>query len=220
MTQRTLEVTDALHAYMLATSGRQSSLLKELAELTSKDEKARMQIAPEQGQFMGLLVRLMDARNIIEVGTFTGYSSICMAQNMRRPAKMICCDLDENWTNTAKAFWERAGVDDICQLKLAPALHTLQQLIKQGEEGQFDLAFIDADKEHYDEYYEACLALIRKGGVILIDNTLWGGRVIDENQQDVDTQAIRNLNKKLQSDPRIELSHLPIADGLTICLKN
>lgn len=219
MTQKTLDMTDALHQYLLDTSGRQTPLLKQLAQETSKDPMARMQIAPEQGQFMGLLVKLMNAKNIIEVGTFTGYSSICMAQNMTRPARIVCCDVDEHWTNTAQAYWKAAGVDDICQLKLAPASDTLNQLIEQGEKGAFDLAFIDADKENYDDYYEACLKLIKSGGLILIDNTLWSGRVIDESVQDEDTQAIRALNRKLQSDARIELSHLPIADGLTLCLK-
>jgi len=219
MTQKTLKMSDALYEYLLKTSGRQSSLLKELAELAAQDEMARFQIAPEQGQFMGLLVKLMNAKNIIEVGTFTGYSSICMAQNMTRPARIICCDIDENWTNTAKAFWEKAGVEDICQLHLAPAMDTLHHLIKQGEQDTFDLAFLDADKANYNEYYETLLTLVRSGGLILIDNTLWSGRVIDDAHQDADTQAIRALNKKLQTDSRIELSHLPIADGLTLCLK-
>lgn len=220
MTKRTLDMSAPLYDYLLQTSGRQSPLLRELAELTAKDPLARMQIAPEQGQFMGLLVKLLGARNIIEVGTYTGYSSICMAENMIRPARMVCCDLDENWTKTAQAYWKKAGVDDICQLHLAPAINTLNTLLKQGEQRSFDLAFIDADKENYDAYYEACLSLIRPGGLILIDNTLWGGSVIDLNKNDEDTRAIRALNIKLQSDKRIELSHLPIADGLTLCLKH
>lgn len=220
MTKRTLEMTDGLYDYLLQTSGRESDLLKELAAITAQDSMARMQIASEQGQFMGLLVKLMGARNIIEVGTFTGYSSICMAQNMIRPARMVCCDMDEHWTNTAQQFWKKAGVEDICQLHLAPALDTLHKLLKLGEARTFDMAFIDVDKENYDHYYEACLRLIRPGGLILIDNTLWGGSVVDLNKQDVDTQAIRALNKKLQADQRISLSHLPIADGLTLCLKH
>lgn len=219
MTKRTLEMTDGLYEYLLNTSSRESTLLKELAAVTAQDPMARMQIASEQGQFMGLLVKLIGARNIIEVGTFTGYSSICMAQNMTRPARMVCCDLDVNWTKIAQQYWKKAGVDDICELHLAPAIDTLSQLIKTGKQRTFDLAFIDADKENYDAYYEACLKLIRPGGLILIDNTLWSGRVIDRQHADVDTQAIRALNKKLQSDQRIELSQLPIADGLTLCLK-
>lgn len=219
MTKRTLEMNDGLYDYLLSTSSRESVLLKELAAVTAQDPMARMQIASEQGQFMGLLVKLIGARNIIEVGTFTGYSSICMAQNMIRPARMVCCDLDVSWTNIAQQYWKKAGVDDICELHLAPAIDTLSQLIKTGKQRTFDLAFIDADKENYDAYYEACLKLIRPGGLILIDNTLWSGRVIDRQHNDVDTQAIRALNKKLQRDQRIELSQLPIADGLTLCLK-
>lgn len=219
MTKQTLNVDDQLYQYLMNTSSRQSDLLKALADETASDPLARMQISPEQGQFMGLLVKLMGARNIIEVGTFTGYSSICMAQNMIRPARLICCDVDENWTAVAKRYWQQAGVDDICDLRLAPALETLQGLIRAGEQRRFDLAFIDADKENYDAYYEACLRLIRPGGLILIDNTLWGGRVADVHVQDVDTQAIRQLNLKLKSDQRIELSQLPIADGLTLCVK-
>jgi predicted O-methyltransferase YrrM len=220
MTKRTLEMSDGLYDYLLQTSGRESALLAELAAVTAQDPMARMQIAPEQGQFMALLVKLMGARNIIEVGTFTGYSSLCMAQNMIRPARMVCCDMDGNWTNIAKQYWQKAGVDDICQLHLAPALETLQQLIEQGEVRTFDMAFIDADKENYDHYYETCLKLIRPGGLILIDNTLWSGNVIELEKQDVDTKAIRALNKKLQADKRITLSQLPIADGLTLCLKH
>lgn len=219
MTTQTLEMNDALYNYLLNTSSRQSDLLKELADITAKDPMARMQIAPEQGQFMGLLVKLVNAKNIIEVGTFTGYSSICMAQNMSRPGRIVCCDIDENWTNTAKAYWQKAGVEDICQLYLAPALDTLNDLLNNDEQGQFDLAFLDADKANYDDYYETLLKLTRRGGLILIDNTLWSGRVIDESQQDADTQAIRALNLKLRDDERIDLSHLPIADGLTLCLK-
>jgi len=219
MTKQTLNVDDQLYQYLMNTSSRQSDLLKALADETASDPLARMQISPEQGQFMGLLVKLMGARNIIEVGTFTGYSSICMAQNMIRPARLICCDVDENWTAVAKRYWQQAGVDDICDLRLAPALETLNGLISEGQQRRFDLAFIDADKENYDAYYEACLRLIRPGGLILIDNTLWGGRVADVHVQDVDTQAIRQLNLKLKSDQRIELSQLPIADGLTLCVK-
>ncbi|GAA6135751.1 O-methyltransferase [Oceaniserpentilla sp. 4NH20-0058] len=219
MTTQTLAMNDALYDYLLSTSGRQSELLKELADLTAKDPMAIMQIAPEQGQFMGLLVKLLNAKNIIEVGTFTGYSSICMAQNMTRPARIVCCDIDVNWTNTAKKYWQKAGVDDICQLHLAPALDTLNGLINDGEQEQFDLVFLDADKANYDKYYETLLKLTRPGGLMLIDNTLWSGRVIDDSHQDADTQAIRALNLKLKNDERIELSHLPIADGLTLCLK-
>lgn len=219
MSNQTLSMTPDLYQYLLDTSLREPELLKQLREETAKDEMARMQIAPEQGQFMSLLVKLMNARKIIEVGTFTGYSSIIMAMNMQRPAQMVCCDMDEKWTNMAKDYWQKAGVDDICDLRLAPANDTLDELLKSGEQGSYDLAFIDADKANYDDYFEKCLRLLRPGGLILVDNTLWGGSVIDHQKNDEDTMAIRAFNKKRQQDNRIQLSHLPIADGLTLCVK-
>ncbi len=220
MTNRTIQMNDSLYQYLLSTSSRESPLLKKLRLETAKDPMARMQIGPEQGQFMGLLTKLIGARNIIEVGTFTGYSSICMAQNIIQPGSLICCDISQEWTSIAKEYWKLAGVDHICELRLAPALETLNDLLKQGKARSFDIVFIDADKENYDEYYESCLKLIRPGGLILIDNTLWSGSVIDLSITDVDTKSIRALNIKLQGDKRIELSHLPIGDGLTLCLKH
>ena len=178
---------------------------------------ARMQIAPEQGQFMGLLVTLMGARNIVEVGTFTGYSSICMAQNIVRPGRVVCCDVSKEWTDMAQRYWRLAGVDDVCELHLQPALDTLHMLKTSRQ--VFDMAFIDADKANYDQYFEACMSIVRKGGLILIDNTLWGGRVADPKVRDEDTVAIRKLNEKLKQDSRVQISQLPLADGLTLCLR-
>lgn len=219
MSNTTLTMNNQLYEYLLATSSTESDLLKTLRDETALDEMSRMQISPEQGQFMGLIVKLMGARKIIEVGTFTGYSSICMATNMTRPAQVICCDVSEKWTHIAQRYWQQAGVNDICQLKLAPAIDTLKSLLAKGESRSFDLAFIDADKENYDEYFELCLKLIRSGGLMMIDNTLWSGRVAQTVFQDVDTRAIRALNIKLANDSRIQMSHLPIADGLTLCFK-
>ncbi len=219
MSNRTIEMNDSLYQYLIKTSSRESKLLKDLRQQTAQDPMARMQIGPEQGQFMGLLTKLIGARNIIEVGVFTGYSSICMAQNIIRPGSVICCDVSKQWTDVAQKYWALANVADVCELRLAPALDTLNELLRQGRARSFDMAFIDADKENYDGYYEKCLRLLRPGGLILLDNTLWGGSVCDLSKQDVDTQAIRALNIKLQSDRRIDLSHLPIGDGLTLCLK-
>ncbi len=219
MSNRTIEMNDTLYQYLINTSLRESKLLKDLRQQTAKNPMARMQIGPEQGQFMGLLSKLIGARNIIEVGVFTGYSSICMAQNIIRPGSVICCDVSKQWTDVAQKYWALANVTDVCELRLAPALDTLNELLKQGRARSFDMAFIDADKENYDGYYEKCLRLLRPGGLILLDNTLWGGSVCDLSKQDIDTQAIRALNIKLQSDQRIDLSHLPIGDGLTLCLK-
>jgi len=219
MSNQTLNLTTGLYQYLLDTSSRESDLLSQLRLETAKDPMARMQIAPEQGQFMGLLTQLIGARNIIEVGTFTGYSAICMAQNIIKPGKIVCCDISKEWTDVAQKYWKLAGVSDVCDLRIAPAMQTLNSLLKSGQARSFDLAFIDADKENYDHYYEACLRLVRPGGLILIDNTLWSGRVCDASINDIDTQAIRALNLKLKSDQRITLSHLPISDGLTLCLK-
>ncbi len=208
-----------LYPYLFEHSVRDNPLLKQLREETAQDAMARMQIAPEQGQFMALLVELMQAENIIEVGTFTGYSSLCMALAMGPQGRMICCDINTRWTDTAQRYWHMAGVSERIELRIAPALETLQALIDSGQQEQFDLMFIDADKENYDRYYEAGLQLIRPGGLILIDNVLWGGRVIDPLANDAETQAIRALNKKLHQDERISLSLLPLADGLTLALK-
>lgn len=219
MTNSTLNLTPDLYDYLLSHSGREHPLLKELREITAKDEMARMQIAPEQGQFMQLLVKLTSAINILEVGTFTGYSSLAMAMAMPKEGKIICCDLDKKWTGIAQQYWKKAGVEEKTHLILAPAEDTLSQLLKSGKARTFDLIFLDADKENYDSYFELSFRLLRSGGLLLIDNTLWSGRVINPEEQDPATKAIRALNLKLQKDERIELSHLPIADGLTLCLK-
>ena len=209
----------AIYPYLLETSLREDKLLQQLREETAKDPMARMQIAPEQGQFMALLVKLISAKRIIEVGTFTGYSALCLAKAMGAQGKLICCDINSDWTTMAQRYWQQAGVQRQIDLRIAPASETLQQLIQQGQSGQFDMAFIDADKENYDRYYEQCLQLIRPEGLILLDNVLWSGRVAEPTFQDADTVAIRQLNQKLKQDERVDISPLPMADGITIARK-
>ena len=168
---------------------------------------------------MALLMQLINARSIIEVGTFTGYSSLAMASVLPDDGKIICCDISETWTAVAERYWRKAGVTEKIDLRLAPAAETLQTLLEEPGEASFDAAFIDADKENYDLYFELCLKLIRPGGLIMIDNTLWSGRVIDDTVQDIDTQAIRRLNAKLKIDERVDISLVPISDGLTLARK-
>lgn len=219
MTNRTLSLDDRLYDYLIAHSLRETPLMRELREETARDEMARMQIAPEQGQFMALLVELLGAHQIVEIGTFTGYSALCMAQALPADGRMVCCDLSEEWTAIGRSYWQRAGVEQRIDLRIGPALETLDELIHDGESGRFDMAFIDADKTHYQDYYERCLILLRRGGLILFDNTLWGGSVADLNDRDDDTIALRALNEKLHHDERITLSLLPVGDGLTLAVK-
>ena len=209
----------AIHHYVFENSVRDDELLQALREETAQDEMARMQIAPEQGQFMALLVNLIGARRIIEVGTFTGYSSLCMARALPEDGEMVCCDLDPTWTDIAQRYWQKGKVDHKIKLVLAPALDTLKNLLDEERHNQFDLAFIDADKENYEHYFECCLELIRPGGLILLDNMLWSGRVADPAVNDPDTKALRALNARLKEDDRIDLSLLTLADGLTLARK-
>lgn len=219
MSNRTLSMTDHLYDYLLNTSLRENEVQKKLREHTAGMENSQMQIAPEQGQFMGFLVRLMGARRALEVGVYTGYSSLAVALAMPEQGRLVACDINREWADVARRFWQQAGIDQKIDLHLAPADETLRGLLEQGQQSSFDFAFIDADKENYDVYYELCLQLLRPGGLLVIDNTLWGGDVANEQVQDADTRAIRALNKKLQTDTRIDMSHLPIADGLTLVRK-
>lgn len=219
MSNRTIPVDDRLHDYLVAHSVRESDVKRRLRETTAALERRRMQIAPEQGQFMALLVELTGARRIIEVGTFTGYSALCMAEAMPSDGRLICCDVSEEWTGIARRFWQEAGVAGRIDLRLAPALETLDTLLAEGDAGLFDMAFIDADKGNYARYFERCLELLRPGGLILIDNTLWHGAVADPQAEDADTQAIRALNDGLLRDERVTISLVPIGDGLTLARK-
>jgi predicted O-methyltransferase YrrM len=219
MSNRTIPIDERLHGYLLEHSLRESDVKRRLREVTASLECSGMQIAPEQGQFMALLVELIGARRIVEIGTFTGYSALCMAEAMPTDGALICCDLSEEWTGIARGFWREAGVEERIDLRLAPALETLDALLAQGREGQFDMAFIDADKANYTQYFDRCLTLVRPGGLILFDNTLWGGRVADPQDRDEDTRAIRALNDRLLGDQRVTLSLVPIGDGLTLARK-
>jgi caffeoyl-CoA O-methyltransferase len=219
MSNQTIGLTDALHQYLLNTSLREPEVLLALREETAKLPTANMQIAPEQGQFMAMLVHLCGARNIIEVGVYTGYSSLAMALALPENGRLLACDVSEEYTNIAQRYWSEAGVSSKIDLHLAPAIETLQTLRDDGAAGRFDIAFIDADKANYDEYYEHCLALLRQGGLIIVDNVLWGGSVIDPDKQDEDTCAIRAFNQKLLNDQRVDISLVPIGDGLTLARK-
>ena len=219
MSNRTTPIDERLYKYLLEHSVRESDLKRRLREVTASLEMSRMQIAPEQGQFMALLVELIGARRIIEVGTFTGYSALCMAEAMPDDGTLICCDVSDEWTGIARGFWREAGVEEHIDLRLAPALETLDTLLAQGKVGQFDLAFIDADKGNYAHYFEHCLTLLRPGGLILIDNTLWDGRVADPEDKEEDTLTIRAFNDQLLEDRRVTISLVPIGDGLTLARK-
>lgn len=219
MSDKTLSLTPALHAYLVENSVREPDILRRLREETAGDHMSGMQISPEQGQFMQLLVKLMSARNYLEVGVFTGYSSLAVALALPADGRIVACDVSEDWTAIARRYWREARVLDRVDLRIAPALSTLDQLVASGKTGFFDLAFIDADKANYERYFERALELVRRGGLIAIDNTLWGGSVIDAGKQDEDTQAIRKLNAKLAGDARVHLSMLPLGDGLTLAVK-
>lgn len=218
MSTRTLNLDDALYRYLLDHSLREHPALAELRDLNRNHPRSSMQIAPEQGQFMALLVRLIGARRTIEIGVFTGYSALATALALPPDGCLIGCDISREFTDIARGFWEKAGVAHKIDLRIAPALETLDELIAQGESEAFDFAFIDADKTGYDAYYERCLALVRPGGLIAVDNVLWDGAVA-RPAQDADTAALQAFNRKLHADERIDLSLLPIADGLTLARK-
>ena len=219
MTNRSLNLDDALYQYLLDVSLRESPLLKRLREETARLPTARWQIAPEQGQFMALLVQISGARKIREIGTFTGYSALCMAQAMPADGRLICCDLPGEYNAIAERYWHEAGVAERIDLRLAPALETLSALERGGQSESFDLIFIDADKANYRVYLEHALVLVRQGGLILFDNVLWSGRVLEQSPESADTRAIQALNRGLLRDSRIDLSLLPLGDGLTLCRK-
>jgi caffeoyl-CoA O-methyltransferase len=214
-----LELSGELWDYIRRMSVREPDVLRRLREETAPLPMARMQISPEQGQFMGLLMRLLGARTTIEAGVFTGYSSTAVALALPDDGKIIACDVSEEWTSIARRYWREAGVAHKIDLRLRPALETLDELLAGKRAGAFDFAFIDADKSNYLNYYERCLQLIRPGGLIAIDNVLWHGDVIDPAKQDQDTQAIRAFNERVSRDDRVWISLLPVSDGLTLAVK-
>ncbi|ACK67402.1 Caffeoyl-CoA O-methyltransferase [Rippkaea orientalis PCC 8801] len=219
MSRQTLGLEPKLYEYLQGVCVREPEILKELRQETAKHPMSMMQIAPEQGQFMALLVELMGAQKTLDIGVFTGYSALVVALALPEDGQVIACDVDENYTAIARHYWQKAGVSHKIRLHLAPALETLDQLIAQGQSNTFDFAFIDADKSNYNHYYERALQLVRIGGLIAIDNVLWGGKVADEDIQDNRTQQIRALNDKIYQDSRVSISLVPIADGLTLALK-
>ena len=219
MSRKSLDVTPQLHEYILAHSLREHPALAALREETAKVKHSGMQIGPEQGQFMALLVQLLGARNTIEVGVYTGYSSLAVALALPGDGRVVACDVSEEWTAIGRRYWEKAGVAHKIDLRLGAAARTLDQLLREGGAGRYDFAFIDADKPNYAKYYEQCLQLVRSGGLIAIDNTLWSGTVADPDKHDADTDAIRALNDALHRDARVALSLLPIGDGLTLALR-
>jgi predicted O-methyltransferase YrrM len=219
MTGTTVGLSEALQRYLLEATLQEPDVLRRLREETQRMPQSNLQIAPEQGQLLFLLVTLIGARRAIEIGVFTGYSSICAALALPEHGELVACDVSEPWTDIARAYWREAGVEHKVDLRLAPAGQTLAALSAAGRDGSFDFVFIDAEKSRYDAYYEASLALVRRGGLIAFDNTLWGGAVADPGADDADTEALRRLNLKLRDDRRVVQSLVPIGDGLTLAVK-
>jgi len=216
MSKGSIGLSDELNAYLERVGVREPDVLRSVREETAQMPEARMQIAVEEGAFLAMLVRLIGARRILEVGTFTGYSSTAMALAMAPDGRIVCCDISREFTDVARRTWSAAGVDGRIELRLGPALGTLDDLLQEGASASFDLAFIDADKANYAGYYERALRLVRPGGLIAIDNVLWSGRVADVAVTDDDTEAIRALNAAIAVDERVDVAMVPIADGVTL----
>lgn len=218
---RVNKITPELAEYIASIGVREHPVLTRCREETaaSQGDRARMQISPEQGAFLGLLARIMSVDRAIEVGVFTGYSSLSVALALPDDGRLIACDVSEDFTRVARGYWEEADVADRIDLRLAPAVETLDSLLEEGAAGTFDLAFIDADKGGYDGYYERCLELVRPNGVVAIDNTLWDGRVVDPSDTTADTEAIRALSLKIRDDERVDFALTTIGDGVTLCVK-
>lgn len=216
MANRTIGISDDLAAYVRNVGIREPDVLTRLRDETAALPNAQMQVAPEEGAFLAMLVELTGARSYLEIGTFTGYSSTAVALAMPDDGRLVCCDVSEEYTAVARRAWADAGVDGKITLEIAPAVDTLDRLIGEGQDASYDMAFIDADKSSYDAYYERCLRLVRPGGLIAVDNVLWGGRVVDDQADDEDTLAIRALNDKIAADERVSMVLLPVADGITL----
>jgi predicted O-methyltransferase YrrM len=219
VTDRRLQITDEIHRYLVDHSVREPDVLARLRDATASLPQAQMQIGPEQGQLMALLAKLVGAKRCIEVGVFTGYSSLAVALALPEDGRILACDVSEKWTAIARRFWREAGVEHKIELKLQPAVRTLEELLAAGDTGCYDFAFVDADKPAYDTYYELLLKLLRPGGLMALDNTLWSGAVADPNEREPNAVALRALNEKLHRDERIDLSLLPVGDGLTLARK-
>ena len=219
MSARTINMTDQLYDYLLSVNRPLNDLFTRLRVETAALPMGMMQISPEQGHFMDLLTRLSGAKKVLEVGVFTGYSALTVASALPEDGKLIACDVSGEWTSIGRRYWKEAGVEHKIDLRIAPAVETLDKLIAEGHAGTFDFAFIDADKPNYDNYYERMLVLLKQNGLIAIDNVLWGGAVADETKQDESTVALRKLNAKICADERVTLSMIPVGDGLTLALK-
>ncbi|MEX0629424.1 MAG: class I SAM-dependent methyltransferase [Chloroflexota bacterium] len=219
MSNATLGLPDELHAYLLDVGVREPDLLRQLRAETAAMPEHDMQIAPEQGALMALLVELTGARRCLEVGTFTGYSSLSVALALPADGRLVCCDLSREWTDVARRYWAQAGVADKIELRLGPALDTLHAMVAEGLAGTFDFAFLDADKDNYPAYADRILTLLRRGGLMAIDNVFWGGEVAQPEVDNVSVRGIRELNRMLASNERVSLSMVPIADGLTLARK-
>ena len=216
MANTTIGLSDDLASYVREVGTREPEVLARLRQETAEIPEHGMQIAPEEGAFLAMLAQLTGAHRCIEIGTFTGYSSTVVALALPADGRIVCCDVSAEWTSLARKYWEEAGVADKIDLRLAPAAETLDGLLADGEEGRYDFAFVDADKAGYDGYYERLMRLVRPGGLIAFDNTLWGGAVLDPGAADEDTRALRALNRKLAVDERVTLCLLPVADGVTL----
>jgi predicted O-methyltransferase YrrM len=219
LSNRTLNIDDRVYDYLLSVSLNESDLLRELRAETAGIEYAEMQVSPEQGQFMALLVKLSGARRALELGTFTGYSSICIAAALPESGQLICCDDSEEWTTMARKYWRRAGLEERIELHVQKAESMLRQLLDEDQAETFDFIFIDADKQNYPQYYETSLRLLRRGGLLAVDNTLWSGSVADPENTEQDTCAIRRFNDMVKQDVNVIKSLLPIGDGLTLVYK-
>jgi len=216
MSSRTIPMTDALYDYYLGASLREPDVLRRLRETTAQHPEGGMRISPEQGQFMRFMVRLIGARRAIEIGTFTGYSTLSVALALPAGSTLVACERRPEWVRIGQPFWKEAGVDGIIDLRIGKAVDTLTAMLEAGEAGQYDFAFIDGDKKNYVNYYELCLKLVRPGGVIALDNMLWSGRLVDPTLDDPASSAIRQLNEMIRDDERVDSSLLPIGDGLAL----
>tara|TARA_B100001167_G_scaffold174456_1_gene127157 strand:- start:58 stop:720 length:663 start_codon:yes stop_codon:yes gene_type:complete len=219
MSSDTIELNQSLRDYLINVSVKESGVLKDLREETLQLDEFQMQISPEQGSFLSFLVKLINAKHTLDIGVFTGYSSLVVALQLPQNGYVTACDTNEEWTEIAQKYWKAAKVEDNIDLHIAPAVETLEKLISNGNEGLYDFSFIDADKINYQHYFEQSLVLVRKGGVIAIDNVLWGGRVLDNSDTEPATRAIREFNSKLYKDDRVAISMIPIGDGLTLAQK-
>ena len=219
MPNRMKTISARLLRYLRETSLRETQVQNELRQVTDKLPESGWEVSPEQGQFLALLVQMTGAKNILELGTFTGTSSLAMGLALPIDGQIVTCDMEPDYTNIARNYWIKAGIDKKIELRLGPAMSTLDELIKEGPEDYFDMAFIDANKKDYDHYYERVLTLIRPGGLIVIDNVFWSGRILDKNNQEKSTSSIRKLNKKILNDQRVSVSMLPLNDGVTLIWK-